>query len=149
MKRLFSKISGRGGSSWLKLVLLSFFLFAALVLFKHGIASEPDQEHPWDDLCGSDADQIQIQDPGNHFILMLPIGIASQQIVVHVESDRQKDKTGKEKVSQPSVKNRIHFFIFIKWRQGYSTSCFSRLVKNGYSGKKDRAYRIPGGRERF
>ena len=114
MKRLFSKITGRGGSSWPKLVLLSFFLVAALVLFNHGFASEPDTEHPWDDLCGSDADQIQIQNPSNHFILMLPIGIASQQIVVHVESDRQKDKTGKEKVSQPSVKNRIHFFIFIK-----------------------------------
>ncbi len=114
MKRLLSKISGRGGSSWLKLVLLSFLLFAALVLFNHGLASEPEQEHPWDDLCGSDADHIQVQDPGDHFLVMLPIGITSQQIVVHVESNRHKDNTGKEKVSQPSVKNRIHFFIFIK-----------------------------------
>ena len=114
MKRLFSKISGRGGSSWLKLVLLSIFLFAAMVLFNHGFASEPDQEHPWDDLCGSDADHVQINQPDNPHILTLPIGIVSQQIVVHVESDRQKDNTGKEKASQPSVKNRIHFFIFIK-----------------------------------
>ncbi|MFH1336749.1 MAG: hypothetical protein ABII96_09555 [Candidatus Zixiibacteriota bacterium] len=114
MKRLFSIITGRGGSSWLKLVLLSFFLFAALVLFNHGLASEPDMEHPWDDLCGSDADHIQINHPDNPFILVLPIGISSQQIVVHVQSDVQKDNTVKENVSQSSVKNRIHFFIFIK-----------------------------------
>lgn len=114
MKRLFSKISGRSGASWLKLVLLSIFLFAALVLFNHGFASEPDLEHPWDDLCGSDADHIQINHPDNPHMLVFPIGIASQQIVVHVQSNVQKDNTGKEKTSQPSVKNRIHFFIFIK-----------------------------------
>jgi hypothetical protein len=114
MKRLFSQITGRGGSSWLKLVLLSFFLVAALVLFNHGFASEPDMEHPWDDLCGSDADHVQINNPDNPFILMLPIGISSQQIMVHVQSNVQKDNTIKEKASQPSMKNRIHFFIFIK-----------------------------------
>jgi hypothetical protein len=114
MKRLFSKISGRGGSSWLKLVLLSFFLFAALVLFNHGFASEPETEHPWDDLCGSDADHVQINNPDNPNIFVLPIGITSQQIMVHVQSYVQKDNTIKEKVSQPSMKNRIHFFIFIK-----------------------------------
>jgi hypothetical protein len=114
MKRLLSKIAGRGGSSWLKIVLLSFFLFAALVVFNHGFASEPDLEHPWDDLCGSDADHIQINNPGNPHILVLPIGIASNQIVIQVRSDMQTDKTTKENVSQPSEKNRIHFFIFIR-----------------------------------
>ncbi len=114
MKRLFSKISGRGGSSWLKVVLLSLFLVVALVLFNHGFASEPDFEHPWDDLCGSDTDHIQIPDPGNPHMLVLPIGIGSQQIVIQVQTDRQKDNTIQEKVSQPSMKNRVHFFIFIK-----------------------------------
>ena len=114
MKRLFSKISGKGGASWLKLVLLSFFLVAALVLFNHGFASEPDMEHPWDDLCGSDADHIQIHDPGNPPILVLPIGIGSQQVVIQVQTDRQRDNTIKEKVSQPCMQNRVHFFIFIK-----------------------------------
>jgi hypothetical protein len=114
MKRLLSKISGRGGSSWLKLVLLSFFLFAALVLFNHGFASEPETEHPWDDLCGSNSENIQINHPGNPFVLVLPIGLGSHQIMVHVESDKLKDNAIKEKVSQPTEKNRIHFFIFIK-----------------------------------
>jgi hypothetical protein len=114
MKRLFSKISGRGGSSWLKLVLLTIFFFAALVLFNRGFASEPDLEHPWDDLCGSDADHVQMNNPVNPHVLVLPIGITSHQIMINVQSSVQKYETVKEKADQPSTKNRIHFFIFIK-----------------------------------
>ncbi len=113
MRRLFSKISGRCGSSRLKRVLLLSLLFGVLVIFNRGFADGPEQEHPWDDLHGSDLDQTIVNPPTiqNWVVISTVVG---PQVIVRVESTVSKENQTKGKVSEPSVKNRVHLFIFIK-----------------------------------
>ena len=113
MRWLYSKISGNHGSSWLKRILILSLLFGALVIFNHSFASGPDLEHPWDDLRGTDSDKIIMHPTTGQQWVLLSVGTGSQFIIL-VEPKVQKEDAGKGKVSEPSVKNRVHLFIFIK-----------------------------------
>jgi hypothetical protein len=114
MRWLYSKISGNHGSSWLKRILLLSLLFGALVTFNQSFADGPDMEHPWDDLQGTDSDKTTVINPptGQQWVL-LSLG-TGPQFIIHVEPKAQKADAGKGKVSEPSVKNRVHLFIFIR-----------------------------------
>ncbi len=121
MRWLYSKISGNHGSSWLKRILFLSLFFGALVIFNHSFAYGPDKEHPWDELRGADSDKTSMSPTtgqqmssttGQQWVL-LSFG-TGPQFIIHVESKVQKEDTGKGKVSEPSVKNRVNLFIFIR-----------------------------------
>lgn len=113
MRWLYSKISGNHGSSWLKRILLLSLLFGALVIFNHSFAGGPDLEHPWDDLQGANSDKITMNPTTGQQWVLLSWG-TSPQFIIQVESKVQKEDAGKGKVSEPSEKNRVHLFIFIR-----------------------------------
>jgi hypothetical protein len=113
MRWLYSKISGNHGSSWLKRILLLSLLFGALVIFNHSFAGEPDLEHPWDDLQGTDSDITTMNSTTGQEWVLISLG-TGPQFIIHVEPKSQKEDAGKGKVSEPSVKNRVHLFIFIR-----------------------------------
>ncbi len=108
------KISGRGGSFWLKRVFLLSLLLVALVAFNHSFAGGPDQEHPWDDLMrGSALDESTLNHPTNSNWL-ISIGIGHPIIIINTVTSVQRENLGKGKASESSEKNRVHLFIFIK-----------------------------------
>jgi len=122
MRWLNSKASGRHRFFLLKQILLSSVILCFLIVFNLSFAdeltdpSDPNWEHPWDDLCETGTNRIP-QDlseaDGEDDVLILKLGFGSG-IIIYLHSAERDEVFGNRKTFGASQKNRGHLLIFIK-----------------------------------
>ncbi len=115
MRWFNSKAFGSHGLFLLKRILLFSILLCFLAAFNLSFADEatdpePEWEHPWDDMCGTEGNQNPPETGG---MLLFQFGFDSW-IIIHLQSAGYGDDVEEEKVFGPSEKNHGNLLIFVK-----------------------------------
>jgi hypothetical protein len=114
-----SRVSGGFGASWLKPILLFSLLLCFLGVFTLGFAGQltdptnPNQGHPWDDLCSKKSDPPPEGPPEHGSVLVLQFG-PGHWIVTHLELASQKEGLKHQRSSGLGEKKTSHVFIFVR-----------------------------------
>jgi hypothetical protein len=118
MMWLNSKALGSHRFFLLKRILLFSILLCFLAAINLSFADEvtdpePEWEHPWDDMCGTDWNQNPQNPPETGGMLLLQFGFDSW-IIFHLQSVGQGNDFGEEKILGPSEKNCGNLLIFVR-----------------------------------